>query len=71
MEPVSKLFVSAINKNVMIVAGGRKQSGLFSKQLILFNIELRKVEKMNDNAIALYATSSGTISVDGSVIGFV
>ena len=64
-------FVSAINKNVMIVVGGRKPSGLLSKQLILFNIKLKKVEKIIDNAIALYATSSGTISADGSVIGFV
>ena len=64
-------FASAINKNVMIVAGGSKESGLLSKQLILFNVELRKVEKMIENAIAMYATSSGTISADGTVIGFV
>ena len=37
----------------------------------MFNVELRKVEKMNDNAIALYATSSGTISADRTIIGFV
>ena len=64
-------FTSALDEKNILIAGGIDRANVLSDSVHVFNIQKRMIEQKAANAFTLYATSQGSCTPDGSVIGLI